>query len=397
MKIIIAPDSFKESLTAISVANCIEKGFSAIFPDCEYIKIPLADGGEGTVDVLLEALDGQQKTQLVRGPINDHVNATWALFDDGKSKTALIEMAAASGLDLITTAQRDPLKATSYGTGQSIQKALDLGVQKIILGLGGSATNDAGAGILQALGARLLDKQGHQLPVGGAALANLANIDLSQLDPRCKRVEFVVACDVSNPLIGKNGASAVFGPQKGATPEMVELLDHAIEHFANLAEKNTNINHKQSAGFGAAGGAPLGLSLAFNIELKAGIDMVLDTLKVDQLLPSVDLVISGEGMMDNQTLNGKAPFGIAKRAAKLGIPVIAIAGSLGAEVEQLYSVINSIFGSVRSPQPLNQVFSEASENLTRTARNIAATLAIGNQLPIQNYIQSVNSTDKASL
>ncbi|WP_417696411.1 glycerate kinase [Psychromonas sp.] len=397
MKIIIAPDSFKESLTATAVASCIEKGFSAIFPDCEYIKIPLADGGEGTVDVLLEALGGQQQTHPVKGPISGEVNATWALFDDGRSKTALIEIAAASGLDLITSAQRDPLKATSYGTGQSIQQALDLGVQKILLGLGGSATNDAGAGILQALGARLLDERGNQLPVGGAALVNLASIDLSQLDPRCRDVKFVVACDVSNPLTGENGASAVFGPQKGATPEMVELLDHAIEHFANIAEQNTTVNHQHSAGFGAAGGAPLGLSLAFDIEIKAGIDMVLDILKVDQLLPSVDLVISGEGMMDNQTLNGKAPFGIAKRAEKLGIPVIAIAGSLGTEVDQLYSVINSIFGSVRSPQSLNQVFSEASENLTRTARNIASTLAIGNQLPIQKHIESVNLIDKDSL
>lgn len=383
MKIVIAPDSFKESLSAADVATCIENGFSEIFPDSEYIKVPLADGGEGTVDVLVDALNGQRQNQIVRGPIKDDVNAVWALLDDGQSKTALIEIAAASGLDLITPEQRDPLLATSYGTGQSILQALDLGVQKILIGLGGSATNDGGAGILQALGGQLLDAQGNELPLGGAALANLASIDLTDLDKRCANVEFIVACDVSNPLIGKNGASAIFGPQKGATTEMVELLDNALSHFADIAEKTTRINHQQSAGFGAAGGAPLGLSLAFNIQIKAGIDMVLDILNVDELLHGADLVISGEGMMDNQTLNGKTPFGIAQRAVQRGIPVIAIAGSLGTEVDALYDSMGSIFGTVRSPQSLPQVLDEADKNLTRTARNVAATLAMGNKLSLK--------------
>jgi len=383
MKIVIAPDSFKESLSAADVATCIENGFSEIFPDSEYIKVPLADGGEGTVDVLVDALNGQRQNQIVRGPIKDDVNAVWALLDDGQSKTALIEIAAASGLDLITPEQRDPLLATSYGTGQSILQALDLGVQKILIGLGGSATNDGGAGILQALGGQLLDAQGNELPLGGAALANLASIDLTDLDKRCANVEFIVACDVSNPLIGKNGASAIFGPQKGATAEMVELLDNALSHFADIAEKTTRINHQQSAGFGAAGGAPLGLSLAFNIQIKAGIDMVLDILNVDELLHGADLVISGEGMMDNQTLNGKTPFGIAQRAVQRGIPVIAIAGSLGTEVDALYDSMGSIFGTVRSPQSLPQVLDEADKNLTRTARNVAATLAMGNKLSLK--------------
>ncbi len=383
MKIVIAPDSFKESLSAADVATCIENGFSEVFPDSEYIKIPLADGGEGTVDVLVDALNGQRQNQTVRGPIKGAVNAVWALLDDGQSKTALIEIAAASGLDLITPEQRDPLIATSFGTGQSILQALDLGVQKILIGLGGSATNDGGAGILQALGGKLLDAQGSELPVGGAALANLASIDLTDLDKRCANVEFIVACDVSNPLTGENGASAIFGPQKGATAEMVELLDNALSHFADIAEKTTHINHQQSVGFGAAGGAPLGLSLAFNIQIKAGIDMVLDILNVDELLQGADLVISGEGMMDNQTLNGKTPYGIAQRAVQRGIPVIAIAGSLGTEVDALYDSMGSIFGTVRSPQSLPQVLDEANKNLTRTARNVAATLAMGNKLSIK--------------
>jgi len=383
MKIVIAPDSFKESLSAAAVASCIENGFSEIFPDSEYIKIPLADGGEGTVDVLVDALNGQRQKQIVHGPISGDVNAVWALLDDGHTKTALIEIAAASGLDLITPEQRNPLIATSYGTGQSILHALDRGAKKILIGLGGSATNDGGAGILQALGGQLLDAQGNELPVGGAALLNLASIDLTDLDKRCAGVEFIVACDVSNPLTGENGASAIFGPQKGATPEMVELLDNALSHFASVAQQSTHINHQQSVGFGAAGGAPLGLSLAFNIQIKAGIDMVLDILNVDELLQGADLVISGEGMMDNQTLNGKTPFGIAKRAAERGIPVISIAGSLGAEVDALYDTMGSIFGTVRSPQSLAQVLNEADKNLTRTARNIAATLAMGNKLSIK--------------
>jgi len=383
MKIVIAPDSFKESLSAAAVASCIENGFSEIFPDSEYIKIPLADGGEGTVDVLVDALNGQRQKQIVHGPISGDVNAVWALLDDGHTKTALIEIAAASGLDLITPEQRNPLIATSYGTGQSILHALDRGAKKILIGLGGSATNDGGAGILQALGGQLLDAQGNELPVGGAALLNLASIDLTDLDKRCAGVEFIVACDVSNPLTGENGASAIFGPQKGATPEMVELLDNALSHFASVAQQSTHINHQQSVGFGAAGGAPLGLSLAFNIQIKAGIDMVLDILNVDELLQGADLVISGEGMMDNQTLNGKTPFGIAKRAAERGIPVISIAGSLGAEVDALYDTMGSIFGTVRSPQSLAQVLNEADKNLTRTARNVAATLAMGNKLSIK--------------
>jgi glycerate kinase len=383
MKIVIAPDSFKESLSAMAVATCIEKGFLQIFPDSDVIKIPLADGGEGTVDVLVDALNGARQHQDAQGPISGNVNAVWALLYEGQSKTALIEIAAASGLDLITQEQRNPLIATSFGTGQSILQALDLGVEKIIIGLGGSATNDGGAGILQALGGQLLDAQGNQLPVGGAALVDLVAIDLSNVDKRCANVEFIVACDVSNPLIGENGASHVFGPQKGATLKMVELLDRALSHFADIAAQMTNIKQHKSAGFGAAGGAPLGLSLAFNIQIQAGIDMVLDILKVDDALEGADLVITGEGQMDNQTLNGKTPFGIAKRAQAQNIPVIAIAGSLGSEVEALYDTIGSIFGTVRSPQPLVQVLSEAEDNLTRTARNIAATLLIGNQLSIK--------------
>lgn len=392
MKIVIAPDSFKESLSAVSVAACIEKGFREIFPDAEYVTLPLADGGEGTVDVLLQGLVGQKRTYQVEGPLGALVHAEWAMLEPSYSnpnKTALIEIAAASGLDLLKPEQRDPLIASSFGTGQLILEAIEQGAQTIILGLGGSATNDGGAGIVQALGGRLLDSKvqdddGQELNRGGAALAELASIDLTGLDSRCADVELIVACDVDNPLCGDNGASHVFGPQKGATPDQVLILDKALANFAQIAESQGCVGgddpvHKRT-GYGAAGGTPMGLGLLFNMQIKPGIEMVLDVLQADEVLKGADLVITGEGQMDNQTLQGKTPYGIAKRASLQGIPTIGIAGSLGSEVEALYGEMSSLFGTVRSPQPLNQVLQEAEMNLTRTARNIAATLKLGRKI-----------------
>ncbi|MGR4999112.1 glycerate kinase [Vibrio celticus] len=387
MKIIIAPDSFKESLSAVSVAACIEKGFREIFPDADYVTLPLADGGEGTVDVLLQGLAGQKRSHQVEGPLGALVNAEWAILepsDSNPNKTALIEIAAASGLDLLTPEQRDPLVASSFGTGQLILEAIEQGAQTIILGLGGSATNDGGAGIVQALGGRLLDRNGQELGRGGAALAELALIDLTDLDSRCADVELIVACDVDNPLCGDNGASHIFGSQKGATPEQVLLLDKALANFAQIAEKQGCVGgddpvHKR-VGYGAAGGTPMGLGVLFNMQIKPGIEMVLDVLQADDVLKGADLVITGEGQMDNQTLQGKTPYGIAKRASLQGIPTIGIAGSLGTEVEALYGEMSSLFGTVRSPQSLDQVLQEAENNLTRTARNIAATLKLGRKI-----------------
>lgn len=383
MKIVIAPDSFKESLSAKQVCESIETGFSQIFPDAEYVHLPLADGGEGTVDVLLQGLDGEVRESQVTDPLGNAVNATWAILDHKEKeggKTALIEFAAASGLDLVPVDRRDPAVSTSFGTGELIREALDLGVTQIILGLGGSATNDAGAGIAQALGAKLYDAEGVEVTRGGSALESVVEIDIRELHPRCKEVEFIVACDVANPLIGEEGASHVFGPQKGASPELVETLESAITGFSKVCSTLTDVDHSHSAGFGAAGGTPLGLSLVFDIQIKQGIEMVLDVLGADEILKGADLVVTGEGQMDNQTLQGKTPFGIANRAKRKGIPSIGIAGSLGHEIDELYSTINSTFGTVRSPQSLEQVLSEASKNLTRTARNIAATLKLGGQI-----------------
>ncbi|MEZ8153413.1 glycerate kinase [Vibrio splendidus] len=386
MKIVIAPDSFKESLSAVSVAACIEKGFREIFPDAEYVTLPLADGGEGTVDVLLQGLAGQKRTHQVEGPLGALVSAEWAMLEpsaQNPNKTTLIEIAAASGLDLLTPEQRDPLVASSFGTGQLILAAIERGAQTIILGLGGSASNDGGAGIVQALGGLLLDDDGQELGRGGAALAELASIDLTGLDSRCADIELIVACDVDNPLCGDNGASHIFGPQKGATSEQVLMLDKALANFAQIAESQGCVGGEpvqERAGYGAAGGTPMGLGLLFNMQIKPGIEMVLDVLQADEVLKGADLVITGEGQMDNQTLQGKTPYGIAKRASLQGIPTIGIAGSLGTEVEALYGEMSSLFGTVRSPQPLNQVLKEAEMNLTRTARNIAATLKLGRKI-----------------
>ena len=387
MKIVIAPDSFKESLSAVSVAACIEKGFREIFPDADYVTLPLADGGEGTVDVLLQGLVGQKRNHQVEGPLGELVNAEWAMLEPSErnpNKTALIEIAAASGLDLLTPAQREPLVTSSFGTGQLILEAIEQGAQTIILGLGGSAINDGGAGIVQALGGILLDNAGQDLNRGGAALAELASIDLTGLDSRCVDIELIVACDVDNPLCGENGASHIFGPQKGASPEQVVMLDKALANFAQVADMQGCVGgdepvHKRT-GYGAAGGTPMGLGLLFNMQIKPGIEMVLDVLQADEVLKGADLVITGEGQMDNQTLQGKTPYGIAKRASLQGIPTIGVAGSLGTEVEALYGEMSSLFGTVRSPQTLEKVLQEAELNLTRTARNIAATLRLGHKI-----------------
>ncbi|CAH6816956.1 glycerate 2-kinase 1 [Vibrio chagasii] len=387
MKIVIAPDSFKESLSAVSVAACIEKGFREVFPDADYVTLPLADGGEGTVDVLLQGLAGKKRVTQVEGPLGELVNAQWAMLEPSErnpNKTALIEIAAASGLDLVAPEQRNPLVASSFGTGLLILEAMLQGAQTIILGLGGSATNDGGAGIVQALGGKLLNSKGHELSRGGAALAELTSIDLTGLDSRCADIELIVACDVDNPLCGENGASHIFGPQKGATPEQVLMLDKALAHFAQVSDSQGCVEGEQSiyerAGYGAAGGTPMGLSLLFNMQIKPGIEMVLDVLQADEILKGADLVITGEGQMDNQTLQGKTPYGIAKRASLQGIPTIGIAGSLGTEVEALYGEMSCLFGTVRSPQSLEQVLREAELNLTRTARNIASTLKLGHAI-----------------
>ncbi len=378
MKIVIAPDSFKESLSATEVCQCIETGFRDVYPNAHYHHLPLADGGEGTLDVILAGVQGEKRFNTVKGPMGQPVKASWALLEQGK--TAVIEVAEAAGLHLVPQLERNPELATTFGVGELINAALNEGVSKIIIGLGGSATNDGGAGIIQALGGRLLDASGQDLAPGALALHALHSLDLSAVNPRCASVEIVLMCDVNNPLTGAQGASQVFAPQKGANPQQVSMLDDALVHFARVVERVSGVDYTGRTGFGAAGGLPLGLSVLFATQLHSGIGMVLDLLHAEHVLTDADLVITGEGKMDNQTLQGKAPFGIAQRAKMAGIPVIGLAGSLGESVDALDEYMDALFGTVRAPQELAVALKEARHNLIRTARNLARMLKLGETL-----------------
>ncbi|KOE69339.1 glycerate kinase [Aggregatibacter actinomycetemcomitans serotype f str. D18P1] len=375
MKIIIAPDSFKESLTALEAASAIEAGFKRIFPNAEYIKLPMADGGEGTVQSLVDATGGKLVECDVVAPLGNTVQSFFGLSGDGK--TAIIEMAAASGLHLVAPEQRNPLYTTSYGTGELIKRALALGVQQIILGIGGSATNDGGVGMLQALGIRFLNFQQQEIGYGGAQLAQLAQIDMNALDPRLAQVHIEVACDVNNPLCGERGASAIFGPQKGATPEMVAQLDVALAHFAEIAQRDCGKNIKDQPGAGAAGGMGGGLLLLPNVELKAGVQIVLENLQLADKVRDADLVITGEGRMDAQSILGKTPIGVARTAKQFNKPVIAIVGCLREDYEVVYEHgIDVVFPIIRQLAPLSEILQQGRENLISAAQNIARLFAL---------------------
>ena len=375
MKIVIAPDSFKESLTALEVANAIETGFKRIFPNAEYVKLPMADGGEGTVQSLVDATQGCLIEAEVTAPLGNQVKSFFGLSGDGK--TAIIEMAAASGLHLVPMDKRNPCQTTSFGTGELIKQALNLGVQHIILGIGGSATNDGGAGMLQALGLRLLDKNGQSIGFGGTALSNLAEIQLADLDPRLQHVQIEVACDVNNPLCGERGASAIFGPQKGATPEMVKELDAALAHFAEIADRDCGKQIKEQSGAGAAGGMGGGLLLLPNVQLKAGVQIVLDNLKFAEQVKDADLVITGEGRMDAQSILGKTPIGVARTAKQFNRPVIAIAGCLREDYEVVYEHgIDAVFPIIRNLGDLPTILKQGEQNLISTAQNVARLLSL---------------------
>jgi len=376
MKLVIAPDSFKECMSAFTAADAIEAGFRDIFAELDCIKLPLADGGEGTAEILTLANQGEWLASRVDDPLGRQITAHWGWLPS--QATAIIEIAAASGLDKLTPTERNPLAASSFGTGQLISEALDKGARRLIIGLGGSATNDGGAGILSALGGQLLDEQGQPLARGGAALAALSRLDLSGLDPRCREVEVILACDVSNPLCGPEGASAVFGPQKGADDAMVMQLDQALAHFAHIIAGQTGAQLADRASFGAAGGAPAGLSLAFELILRPGIEVILETLEAELALQDADLLITGEGRLDNQTLQGKTPFGIATLARKHGVAVIGIAGALGEGHEALYDgPFDALFSLVPGAIPLEQALQHGPQLLRDCARNLAATVALG--------------------
>ncbi len=378
MKIVIAPDSFKESLSAMNAANAIERGFRSIFPHAIYSKMPMADGGEGTVQSLVDATDGSIEERVVTGPLGDPVKAFFGLMGDGK--TAVIEMAAASGLHLVPVEQRNPLVTTTRGTGELILAALDLDVDHMIIGIGGSATNDGGAGMVQALGGRFLDKSGNDIGPGGGALSDIVSIDLSGLDHRLKDIKIEVACDVDNPLTGPRGASAIFGPQKGATPDMIQVLDQNLSHFADVAEEFLGKSFRNMEGAGAAGGLGASLVAILHAELKRGIQIVLDAVNFDCAVKDADLVITGEGRIDSQTVYGKTPIGVAKAAKKYGVPVIGIAGSLSKDSDIVHEHgIDALFSIVPGVTTLPDAFEHAEEYMERTARNIAVSMRIGKE------------------
>ncbi|MFG1495527.1 glycerate kinase [Saccharospirillum sp. HFRX-1] len=382
MKIVIAPDSFKESLTALDVARAIERGLRAVWPDAECSLLPMADGGEGTVQALVDASGGRRITETVSDPLGRPVQADYGVVgaDPTESTTAVIEMAEASGLHRVSGHERNPNLTSSRGTGELIRAALDSGARRLILGLGGSATNDGGAGMLAALGARLLDAEGADLPEGGAALARLSRLDLSALDPRLQHTDLIIASDVTNPLCGPQGASAVFGPQKGASAEQVKTLDDALNHFAECLAEATGIDARHQAGAGAAGG--LGVSLmALGGELKSGIEVVAEAVGLTSAMAGADLVFTGEGKLDGQTLGGKTPLGVARVAKAANVPVIALGGAMDDDAAALMDAgINALFGSVQRPMSLPDALAGATDNLERVARQVAASIELGRRL-----------------
>ncbi|MCQ1060744.1 glycerate kinase [Photobacterium sp. ZSDE20] len=374
MKIVIAPDSFKESLSAAEVCRAIKKGITQRLPSSEVVCVPMADGGEGTLDALVDATNGHRHTVKVMGPLPDmQVEAQFGMLGDGE--TAVIEMARASGIELLTSDQRDPRLTTSYGTGQLISAALDVGAKRLIVAIGGSATNDGGAGMMQALGVRFLDKYRYPIGHGGAQLSRIADIDMEGLDPRLAGVEVIAACDVDNPLIGVRGASAIFGPQKGATPDVVEQLDLALARYAGCIDEKLGCQVVNVPGAGAAGGMGAGLLAFMQAELKPGITIVSDTVSLAEKLRGADWVITGEGRVDGQTLGGKTPAGVAKLAQSMGIPTIALAGSLGDGCDALRQVgIVACFSILSKPCTLSQALAGGTENLTLTAFQVAGMM-----------------------
>ncbi|ABM01431.1 glycerate kinase [Shewanella amazonensis] len=378
MKIVIAPDSFKESLSAMEVADAIEAGFKRVLPDATYIKLPMADGGEGTVQSLVDATGGTIVPVEVTAPLGNKVEAFFGLLGSAKEKgdscvRAVIEMAAASGLHLVAPELRNPLLTSSFGTGELILAALERGVTHLILGIGGSATNDGGAGMITALGGKLLKADGSPIALGGGSLAELSHIDLTGLDPRLAGLTIDVACDVNNPLCGPKGASAVFGPQKGATPEMVTLLDANLARYANCIESTLGKPVKDIPGAGAAGGMGAALVGLLGAELKPGIQIVIEALKLADALADADLVITGEGCIDSQTIHGKTPIGVASCAKQFGKPVIGIAGCLSDDCGVVHEHgLDAVFAVVNRAMTLPEALATAGTNIEQTARNVAA-------------------------
>ncbi|MDF2547863.1 MAG: glycerate kinase [Anaerosolibacter sp.] len=371
MKIVIAPDSYKGALSSREIANAIEAGGKKASGCIDIIKVPMADGGEGTVEAMVEATGGSLVYVDVTGPLGDKIHSYYGILGDGE--TAVIEMAAASGLPLVPMEKRNPLYTTTYGTGELIRHAIENGCKKLIIGIGGSATNDGGMGMAQALGIRFLDKYGNVLGFGGKVLEEIQEIDMSNRIPFIKNTEILVACDVTNPLCGPRGASYVFGPQKGATPQIVEQLDKGLENFSSVIFEQLNVAIKDLPGAGAAGGLGGGLVAFLGAALESGIQIMIRASRLEEKIKEADLVITGEGKTDEQTLFGKVPFGVAQIAKKYDVPVICLSGALSDGSEKLYdhgvtalfSVVNRDMSLAEAMNNTYELVKSASENILR--------------------------------
>ncbi|GIP27146.1 glycerate kinase [Paenibacillus sp. J23TS9] len=369
MVIVLAPDSFKESMTAKQACEAMERGIRKANPSVRCVHVPMADGGEGTMQSLVDATGGIIHSHMVKGPLGNQVEAFYGITGDGK--TAVLEMASASGIGLVPVSERNPMLASTYGTGQLIHAALDHGVGKLLIGIGGSATNDGGAGAIQALGGRLLNEDGKELGPGGGELGKLSSIDLCGLDPRIANVQIEIACDVTNPLCGPEGSSQVFGPQKGATPEMIAELDANLLHYADVIKSQLNKDIANVPGAGAAGGLGAGLMVFLNGVLKKGIDLVIEYSGLEEKAKQADMVWTGEGSIDYQTQFGKTPLGVAMIAQKLNKPVIAFAGRIGDGIETLYGQgFDAIFGIMPGVSTLEEALQQGPTNMERASENV---------------------------
>jgi glycerate kinase len=376
MRILIAPQSLKGSLTAVEAGSAIAQGVRAIYPKAEIEVVPIADGGEGTVQALVDTSNGKIIHKIVTGPLGEPVLAFFGLMGDGS--TAVIEMAACAGLPLVPLEKRDPRITTTYGVGELILAALDYGSQHFIIGIGGSATNDGGAGMAQALGTTLLNVQGTEITRGGAALATLTHISTSSMDTRLQKCTVEVACDVTNPLCGPSGASAVYGPQKGATPEMVEELDMALAHYAQIIEQDLGMSIRDIPGAGAAGGLGAGLIAFLHAKLRPGAQIVFEAVDLEERIRSADLVITAEGQIDAQTAYGKSVGAVAEIAKRYGLPVLAFAGSLGENYQVVYELgVDALEVLPSSPMTLEYAMENAARLISDAAERACRLIQVG--------------------
>ena len=373
------PDSFKGSLSAAEVCRAIDEGIGSVLPDVEVVSLPLADGGEGTIESLVFTLGGEVREAVVHDPLGREVKASYGVLVDGR--TAVVELAQASGLPLLSEEERNPLIVSTYGTGQLISRCLDEGYRNILLGLGGSATNDAGTGMLRALGVRFLDEAGVPLPEGGGSLGALRTIDLSGMDPRIAEARFTCVTDVRNPLCGDNGASRIFGPQKGASDEDVALLDAALATFAQVVHRQLGVDVADVPGAGAAGGTGAGALALLGAELRPGFDLLADLYGFDERIAGADLIITGEGRLDAQTESGKVVSGVCARAAKQGVPVVALCGSVTVTAKEMDALgLAGALSIVGGPCALSEAVKNAYKWTRERAEQLMRLVQLGGRL-----------------